>query len=747
MKDYRKLDPGMGEGVANRTILRTDANGHKETWGEVAERVAYGNVSLTPVREGIYTGGEYAEYQNLKGHIAQGRVLLSGRHLQHGDALQSDRPGEVFTNCSTAATSAIKKYLLLNGSGVGRSYDDILMVVDWSKQPFVIPTLGIVPEDANAKYLTPGTLHPDAVGNSFESKEHALASYPNAIVFDVPDSREGWAKAVEQVERMAYEERRDDVLILDFSRVRPKGSPIGGMQGRPSSGPVPLMNALCGINLFRWKEMDMWEQAMRVDHALAEVVMVGGARRAARIAIKHWKDPGIFKFINIKQQGGLWTANNSVAVDTEFWHHVEQGMYYLRYDDEASFLEYEHAYNVFMACVKAQYEHGSGEPGFVNADKLVQNDKGMEVYADGIFAGNSRFQLDAASAEMGKEIVRRLNNMPYKMGINPCGEIALLATGGYCIIGDVAPFFCDSLDQVMDAVRACARALIRTNQMEFLYGKETKRTNRIGVSLTGIHEFAWKFFGLTFRELLDEYNPASVEFWKFLSILATECEHEADRYSDELGVERPHTVVTIKPAGTTSKLFALTEGAHLPAMREYVRWVQFREDDPLVEECEAKGYPVKWNLTDSKGAPVYEGMAIVGYPTEPLICRLGIPQDKLVIAPEATMEEQFHYLMLLEKHWLGTARPNQISYTLKYDKDVVSFNDYVTTILRYQPLVRCVTVMPASDWRVSKALFGYVPEEPIEHDEFLKLKDQIIETVIEDVDMNTLQCQSGACPI
>lgn len=738
MKDYRKLDPGMGEGVANRTILRTNEYGEKETWGQVAHRVAYGNVSLDP-------SAQYAEYETLRNHIAQGRVLLSGRHLQHGDALQSDRPGEVFTNCSTAATSAIKKYLLLNGSGVGRSYDDILMVVDWSKQPFVIPTLGIVPEDANAKYLTPGTLHPDAEGTSFASKENALVRYPNAIVFNVPDSREGWAKAVEQVERMAYEERRDDVLILDFSRVRPKGSPIGGMQGRPSSGPVPLMTALCGMNLFRWKkDIDMWEQAMRVDHALAEVVMVGGARRAARIAIKHWKDPGIFKFINIKQQGGLWTANNSVAVDAEFWNSVEAAV-----TSGSKGLgvaaEHRHAHNVFMACVKAQYEHGSGEPGFVNADKLVQNDKGMEVYADGIFAGNSRFQLDAASAEMGKEIVRRLNNMPYKMGINPCGEIALLATGGYCIIGDVAPFFCDSLDQVEDAVRACARALIRTNQMEFLYGKETKRTNRIGVSLTGIHEFAWKFFGLTFRDLVDERRSSG--FWSFLSRLAYECELEADRYSDELGVERPHTVVTIKPAGTTSKLFALTEGAHLPAMREYLRWVQFREDDPLVEECEAKGYPVKWNLKDSKGAPVYEGMAIVGYPTEPLICRLGIPQDKLVIAPEATMEEQFHYLMLLEKHWLGTERPNQISYTLKYDKDVVSFNDYVATILRYQPLVRCVTVMPASDWRMSKALFGYVPEEPIEHDEFLKLKAQIVETVVEDVDMDTLQCQSGACPI
>ena len=36
------------------------------------------------------------------------------------------------------------------------------------------------------------------------------------------------------------------------------------------------------------------------------------------------------------------------------------------------------------------------------------------------------------------------------------------------------------------------------------------------------------------------------------------------------------TVTTVKPAGTTSKLFGLTEGAHLPARRQYLRWVQFK---------------------------------------------------------------------------------------------------------------------------------------------------------------------------
>ena len=69
------------------------------------------------------------EQASLRNAIATGALLASGRHLQHGDTDQPGRNMEVFTNCATAAASFAKFYLLLNGSGVGRSYDDALMTV------------------------------------------------------------------------------------------------------------------------------------------------------------------------------------------------------------------------------------------------------------------------------------------------------------------------------------------------------------------------------------------------------------------------------------------------------------------------------------------------------------------------------------------------------------------------------------------------------------------------------------------
>ena len=127
-------------------------------------------------------------------------------------------------------------------------------------------------------------------------------------------------------------------------------------------------------------------------------------------------------------------------------------------------------------------------------------------------------------------------------------------------------------------------------------------------------------------------------------------------------------MTTVKPSGTVSKLFGLTEGWHLPAMAWYMRWVQFRDDDPLVQTYIDAGYPVR-SLVQ------YQGTMIVGFPTEPAIAGLGMG-DKMVTAGEATPEEQYTWLMLGEKYWIDgidenggqrkDGRGNQISYTLKY---------------------------------------------------------------------------------
>jgi hypothetical protein len=809
---YRPLKAGMGQAVAERTILRKKADGSWETWGDVATRVALGNSLLadTPLHP------QKDEFALLRKHIANGNTLMSGRHLQHGDADQPTRSMEVYTNCATSSTAFLLFYLLLNGSGVGRAYDDDMMLVNWDYAPnirCVIDsthpdyTYGVheTLRDAKHKYGAPADMAwfelPATVTRESwqEASAHWEARNPyrgsvveqgKTIWFQVPDSREGWAKAHEHWERLAFEKiHAGTTLILDFTPVRPKMTPIGGMQGRPSSGPAPLMNAFQMASTLKGAGMAPWRQTMYVDHFFAECVLVGGARRAARMSTKYWKDPTIFDFISVKRPteyagldvyetvalrkklgkstpfSFLWSSNDSVAVDQEFWDLVIAPTP----ESEQSDLE-KHAKAVFHAVCAAAYGDGTGEPGFINLHKLVQNDEGLKDLTRGDFVESDRYKLNDETQILMSRLAKRVKSKKFKMIVNPCGEICLSLLGAFCVIADFVPFHCDTIDEGEECVRAMVRALIRVNLMDSIYGREVRRTNRIGIGITGIHEFAWKFFGVGFRDLIADFDllmadnltyehmasrasyPRAVDFWLALARFNRAANEEAISYSRELGVSPPHTTMTVKPSGSVSKLFSLTEGWHLVAMAYYLRWVQFRNDDPLIPQYQNNGYPTR-QLKE------YSGTTIVGFPTAPAITELGMG-DKLVTAGEATPEEQFKWLMLGEKYWIkGTDeygvpvtedKGNQISYTLKYKPELVSFDLFKDMLMKYQGQVRCCSVMPQED----TSSYEYLPEQPVSYEEYQSLLAGLEKSiwkkaeVTEEIGREHLGCSAtGACPV
>lgn len=306
--------------------------------------------------------------------------------------------------------------------------------------------------------------------------------------------------------------------------------------------------------------------------------------------------------------------------------------------------------------------------------------------------------------------------------------------GGFCVIADVVPYHCDTLEEAEDAVRVATRALIRVNTMPSVYQSEVQRTNRIGVGLTGIHEFAYKFFGHSFLALIDEHK--SQDFWDAIRRLSEAVQDEAATYSQQLGVAVPHTVTTIKPAGTTSKLFGLTEGCHLPAMGCYMRWVQFKTGDPIIDTYRKAGYPTQ----DLK---TFKGSTIVGFPTKPEICDV-IPEDKIVYAGDATPAEQYQFVGLLEKYWLRNDKGNQISYTLKYKPDETPYEVFKYTMEKYQPTIKCASVMPQEEVISAE----YQPEEPMtlaEYNEWMSIIKPVKEG--EDVGREHVECGTGGCPV
>ena len=132
---------------------------------------------------------------------------------------------------------------------------------------------------------------------------------------------------------------------------------------------------------------------------------------------------------------------------------------------------------------------------------------------------------------------------------------------------------------------------------------------------------------------------------------------------------------------------------------------------------------------------------MVGFPTKlPIADLVG---EAVTTASMASPLEQYEWLRLLEKHWLGgRGCNNQVSYTLKYDPDIVAFEDFAGMILENQPTVKACAVMPS----ITESAYVYVPEE--------KITKEYYETLTANIDRYTneavgdaLECDSGGCPI
>jgi len=123
--------------------------------------------------------------------------------------------------------------------------------------------------------------------------------------------------------------------------------------------------------------------------------------------------------------------------------------------------------------------------------------------------------------------------------------------------------------------------------------------------------------------------------------------------------------------------------------------------------------------------------------------------------PNATPEEQYEFLRLLEKYWIRGVEidgitplaetGNQVSYTLKYDPKSVTFDRFLDTLVEGQFSIRCCSVMPQSD----SSAYEYLPEQPVDKLTFEKIAQAINQDagVQEDVDFEHVDCSSGACPV
>lgn len=320
---------------------------------------------------------------------------------------------------------------------------------------------------------------------------------------------------------------------------------------------------------------------------------------------------------------------------------------------------------------------------------------------------------------------------PWIRGLNPCAEI-LLSSNSFCCLTelDVAPFKDD--DRAMNrAAWLIARAnyrqtLVNLNDgmLQASWHQQNEYLRLCGVSLTGVARrpdlTAWDYRQLRYSAITGAYNMA-----------------------DELGLERPKNVTTVKPSGTLSKAWFLdtTEGAHKPKARYIFNNVQFGRLDPLVPRLVDAGYRVVDHPYDPAAVLV---TLPVSYPDVPLDLWNGHEVDR-----ESAVAQLERYRLL------NTAWADQnVSITVSWDPTEI--DAIVDWLLRnWDDYVAVSWLFRNDPTKTAKDLgYAYLPQEVVTKETY----DEYVSRIrLFDIDAGPdsgfheldagAECGTGGCPV
>jgi len=676
---YKHADSPMtqlGSFVYYRTYSRfLPEEKRREFWWETVRRAVEYNCSLVPTSR--------AEAEELYDNIFHLRQFLSGRTFWVGNTPVAGNYPMSNYNCSFQIIDSFDSfrdifYLLMVGSGVGvRVLND-----DVVQMPKVRVDYELIHKDYTA---IPRGEREDSTSLEF--------IYNNTVKITVGDSKEGWVQSLDYFFKLLYsnEYRNIKTIIVDYDHVRPKGEKLRTFGGT-ASGHASLKNMFEKISrVIKKAGMRDGEQddkkriklkpidALDVANIIGENVVVGGVRRTAEIVLVDQDDNEAIdaKTHLYKQVDGKWEVNK------ELLHRQmsNNSIYYQRKPTRER--------------LKWQLERMrfSGEPGWVNAE-----------------AGEKR----------------RTNFN----GVNPCGEI-LLDSKGLCNLTTINVFAFVRPDGTLDqeglfkAQRQSARAGYRMTCVELElnnWDKVQQRDKLIGCSMTG-----W-------QDLVNALNMSRDDQAELLRKLRAVATNEAKAYANELGLEEPLLVTTVKPEGTLSQLPTVSSGVHYSHSPYFIRRVRISADDPLVHVCEELGYPV---------------FPEVGQNIE--TCSTKVVEFP-VKSPEGTTKYDVSALDQLENYKM-------------FMEHYVDHNCSITVHVREHEWDE-VEEWVWNNWDETVALsflalddnfYELLPYEAIDEKEFIKRKDEMqvfrpsliskYEKEETEFDIGSDGCESGACPV
>lgn len=296
---------------------------------------------------------------------------------------------------------------------------------------------------------------------------------------------------------------------------------------------------------------------------------------------------------------------------------------------------------------------------------------------------------------------------PGATGINPCGEVPLHDRES-CNLAEIFPAKFDGSVETDLIFKLLTRYSLRqriSSLSDFESNSIQQANMRVGVGLGGICDF--------------DYSEETLAAW-YAVVRA-----EADSYANELGVNRPVAVTTIKPSGTISLLNGSSPGIHAPFAPYYIRRTRIAVNDPMVGALQEAGVPWEYDSYDqTKHTLVFE------FPMKAVHTRVTVQSERA--------RDQFERQAQIQRSWSD----NAVSATLSFDPETE--RDEMASLLKeYVPQFKSTSMLAKRN--------GYTqaPYQTIEADEYALRSSQINmdHPLTHGGDFEIDECSSGACPL
>lgn len=324
-----------------------------------------------------------------------------------------------------------------------------------------------------------------------------------------------------------------------------------------------------------------------------------------------------------------------------------------------------------------------------------------------------------------------LKRAPWFSGLNPCAEI-LLGNKSFCNLSevDIGKFKGDT-SGLIAAMTLTARANYRQTLVNLKDGvlQESWHLNNEFLRLCGVG-----LTGIARRPDLSSYAYAE------LQRVATSAAYSM---ANELNLQSPKNICTVKPSGTLSKIMDTTEGVHRPLGRYILNNVNFSKHDPVLTKLKSAGYKVIPSPIDPESTLVTFPVSWDDLEFTTKMSSVGEVQ----VNDESALDQLERYKML-QVNWTQQNTSVTISYDLNEVPGIINW-----LLANWDNYVGVSFIYRTDPSKSAKDLgYLYLPQEVTTKAIFDNYVAGLSEVFLDDDDNTFLEltseeCAGGVCPV